>query len=63
MRRAAAFWAQLRLGLIVPVFFIGQRDLIVHVVWVIVWAVDAVDGHAILFDNLEGVSVADPVAA
>ena len=42
--------------------FIGQFDLIVHVVWVIVRAVGAVDRHAVLFDNLEGVSVADPVA-
>ena len=42
--------------------FIGQLDLIIHVVWIVVRAVGAMDGHAVLFDNFERVSVADPVA-
>ena len=36
---------------------------VIHIVWIVIRAVDAVDGHAILFDDLERVSVANPMAA
>ena len=60
-KRAAVLSILRGIGITASQFSTGLVGLIVHVVRVVVWAVDAVDCHAVLFDNLKGVSVADPV--